>query len=96
MRELRCNKEIAKNGGVPTRIRTGSKVSGFIRKKKWPFCWDSIGKSEKKGAENEPAAGVLFCAPQATILRNRGPKNRDPSEKCNHFGVRLEQIGMGF
>ena len=57
------------------------------------FC---IGKSEKKGAENEPAAGVLFCAPQAKILRNRGPKNRDPSEKCNHFGVRLEQIGMGF
>ena len=52
MRELRCKKEMAKNGGVPTWIRTGSKVSGFIRKKKWPFCWDFIGKIEKKMEKN--------------------------------------------
>ena len=30
LRELRCKKEMAKNGGVPTQIRTGSFYSGFI------------------------------------------------------------------
>ena len=30
MRELRCKKEMGENGGVPTRIRTGSFHLGFI------------------------------------------------------------------
>jgi len=52
LRELRCKKEMAKNRGVPTRIRNGSKVSGFIVFFFWPFCWGFIGKIEKKMEKN--------------------------------------------
>ena len=64
LRELRCKKEMAKNGGVPTRIRTGSKESGLISKKKWPFCWVFIDKSEKKWKKTrfavQPPINLMF------------------------------------
>ena len=52
MRELRCKKEMAKNGGVPTRIRTRSFYSGFIVFFFCPYTLVFIGKIEKKEGKN--------------------------------------------
>ena len=48
MRELRCKKEMAENGGVPTWIRTGSFLLGFIGKTNRHFELAFMGRNEKQ------------------------------------------------